>query len=90
MQLGQVLHRSFRSVSEICYSKPATLDRQSDAATLATLILRGQMLAGPDAPALRSAWNRLTRLDLHLIFGLADLRYLLDPPENPYVRYVHS
>ena len=46
------------------------------------------MLAGPDAPALRSAWNRLTRLDLHLIFGLADLRYLLDPPENPYVRHV--
>ena len=34
--------------------------------------------------------NRRTRLDLHLIFGLADLRYLLDPPENPYVRHVHS
>src|SRR5512133_2215083 len=39
VQLGQVLHRSFRSLSENCNSKPATLDQQSDAATLATLIL---------------------------------------------------
>ena len=27
-------------------------------------------------------------LEFHLIFDLADLRYLLDPPENPYVRHV--
>jgi hypothetical protein len=39
MQLGQVLHNSFRSLSENCYSKPATLDQQSDVATLATLLL---------------------------------------------------
>ena len=63
MQLGQVLHRSFRSLSENCYSRPATLDQQSDAATLATLILRGQTPAGPDAQALRSGWDRLTRLN---------------------------
>jgi hypothetical protein len=51
MQLGQVLHCSFRSLSQNCHSKLATLDQQSDAATLATLILGGQTPAGPDAQA---------------------------------------
>ena len=41
MQLGQVLHRSFRSLGENCYSKPATLDQQSDPATLTTVRMRG-------------------------------------------------
>ena len=50
MQLGQVLHRSFRSLSENC-SKPATLDQQLDAATLATVRMRRQIAAGRTLPS---------------------------------------